>query len=398
MIHTRWLAVGAIAGVLTGLSGAAALLSGAHHVAHIFKSLLELVSLPIIFLSIVSALTGMNDQRDVAHIGGRVLRYTLLTTIISALIGMVLFLLIQPTGYAFTDAANATVAPHVGGNYLDFLLVIVPSNFIQAFSASSNVTSVVFLALLLGMAILSLPQDEKQRLHGGFAALFSAMLAVTRFILALMPIGIWAFLTIFVSSMEENSGQLVSLGLYVVTVLLANLVQGTVVLPLFLWFKNLSPRRIFDAFRPAIALAFVSKSSNMALPVTLECAQERAGIRPQIAKFVLPLCSTINMNGCAAFILITVLFVATGHGATISLLDMFAWVLVATVAAVGNAGVPMGCFFLTSAFLAHLKLPLHMMGVILPLYTLLDMVETGLNVWSDSCVAAVVNAEVPPRK
>ena len=132
----------------------------------------------------------------------------------------------------------------------------------------------------------------------------------------------------------------------------------------------------------------------MALPVTLDCAQNRAGIRPEIAKFVLPLCSTINMNGCAAFILITILFVATSHGVIITPFDMAIWVGVATVAAVGNAGVPMGCFFLTSAFLAHMQIPLHLMGVILPLYTLLDMVETSLNVWSDSCVAAVVNREV----
>ena len=100
------------------------------------------------------------------------------------------------------------------------------------------------------------------------------------------------------------------------------------------------------------------------------------------------------MNGCAAFILITVLFVAASSGMQLSAFDLLAWVLLSTLAAVGNAGVPMGCFFLTSAFLSHLHLPLELMGLILPIYALIDMVETALNVWSDSCVTAVVDKEL----
>lgn len=398
MIHTGWLIIGAIAGLVTGASGFAPLLTLSTHVALLFKNFLELVSLPIIFLSILSALTGIGDRRDVAHLGGRVLRYTFLTTVVSAFIGLILFVLIQPSGYDLASTiTNGFVAPASSGGYLDFVLAIVPSNIVSAFSASGNVTAVVFLAMLFGMAILTLPTEEKCTLHKGFSALFSMMLAVTRFILALMPIGIWAFTAQFAHTMADSGSQLASLAWYMVTVLAANAVQGLVVLPLLLRYKDLSPRRLFYAFRPAITLAFASKSSNMALPVTLHCAQKRAGIAPAVAKFVLPLCSTINMNGCAAFILITILFVTTSCGVAVSALDVVAWVLVATIAAVGNAGVPMGCFFLTSAFLAHMKMPLHMMGLILPLYALLDMVETALNVWSDSCVAAIVNKEMAPR-
>lgn len=398
MIHSGWLIAGALVGLVTGAIGFLPLLALADIVALLFKNFLELVSLPIIFLSILSALTGLSDRRDVAHLGGRVLRYTALTTIISALVGLALFIFIRPSGYDLVSAfSGAAPIAHAGASYLDFVLTIVPSNLVTAFSASSNVAAVVFLAVLFGMAVLTLPNEEKHTLHKSFSALFSMMLAVTRFILVLMPIGIWAFVAQFAHTMADSSVQLTSLLWYMVTVLAANVVQGVVVLPLLLWYKGFSAQQLFSAFRPAIALAFASKSSNMALPVTLQCAQERAGISPQVAKFVLPLCSTINMNGCAAFILITVLFVATSCGVAVSALDVVACVLVATIAAVGNAGVPMGCFFLTSAFLAHMQLPLHMMGLILPIYALLDMVETALNVWSDSCVAAIVHKEIAPR-
>ncbi|MCK4934980.1 MAG: cation:dicarboxylase symporter family transporter, partial [Simkaniaceae bacterium] len=106
----------------------------------------------------------------------------------------------------------------------------------------------------------------------------------------------------------------------------------------------------------------------------------------------------INMNGCAAFILITVLF-ALGHaGVSLTFVQMIPWIFIATLAAIGNAGVPMGCFFLTSAFLVGMNVPLGILGMILPLYAMFDMVETALNVWSDSCITATVDMEVKNKK
>jgi Na+/H+-dicarboxylate symporter len=115
---------------------------------------------------------------------------------------------------------------------------------------------------------------------------------------------------------------------------------------------------------------------------------------PKVANFTLPLCTTINMNACAAFILTTVLFVSMSNGIIFSAAEMFLWIFIATLAAIGNAGVPMGCYFLASAFLAAMNVPLNILGVILPFYTMIDMLESAINVWSDSCVAAVVDKEV----
>jgi Na+/H+-dicarboxylate symporter len=100
------------------------------------------------------------------------------------------------------------------------------------------------------------------------------------------------------------------------------------------------------------------------------------------------------MNACAGFILITVLFVSMSNGVTSSPIEMILWVVIATIAAIGNAGVPMGCYFLSTAFLAAMNVPLHILGIILPFYTLIDMLESAINVWSDSCVAAVVDKEL----
>jgi len=393
MINAWFILYGAVLGIFTGYSKVGLLLAGAQHVGLIFKNMLELISIPIIFLSITATVTRMKSGRDAAYLGLRVLRYTIATTLISASIGLFLFLLVRPNGTGLVHVGGP-VGVVSQGVYLSFLLGIIPSNVVQAFSSSSNVTSVVFLALLVSGAILTLPSEEKELLHRGFSALFSAMLAITQFIIVLMPIGVWAFVAQFVQALEAQRANLMGLGLYVVVVLGANIIQGFVVLPFIVWMRGLRPLTLMQAFKPALVLAFFSKSSNTALPVTIQCAEQRAGISPKVSRFVLPLCSTINMNGCAAFILITILFIGTSYGMIFSWLDMLVWLIVATIAAVGNAGVPMGCFFLTSAFLAHMQLPLHMMGVIFPIYAILDMVETALNVWSDSCVAAMVDTDI----
>ena len=140
---------------------------------------------------------------------------------------------------------------------------------------------------------------------------------------------------------------------------------------------------------PALSAAFFTKSSAAALPIAIRVSQERANISERVANFSLPLCTTINMNACAAFIYITVLFVSMSQGVTYSFVEMCLWVFLATLAAIGNAGVPMGCFFLSSAILASMNVPLYIMGVILPFYSLIDMLESAINVWSDACVTAV---------
>ena len=212
-----------------------------------------------------------------------------------------------------------------------------------------------------------------------------------------MPIGIFAFTIQFVQNIRAEAHQLQQLLFYGLCVVAANLIQGFIILPLILKFKGHSPIRTAKAMLPALTMAFFSKSSNATLPLTLDCAKNRLGVSDKTASFSLPLCSIINMNGCAAFILITLFFVCSSQGITFTLWQMIPWVFLSTFAAIGNAGVPMGCFFLTSAFLIGMGVPIELMGMILPLYSLFDMVETALNVWSDSCITAVVDKELAPQ-
>ena len=253
---------------------------------------------------------------------------------------------------------------------------------------------IAFLGFLLGLAALKLPNENKQVLNQLFSSLFKLILKVTELVIFVMPLGIWAFVTLLVIELKHNSSEFHSLILYLGVVLGANLLQGFIIIPLFLKSKGLSPFKVARGAGKALLLAFFSKSSNATLPVTLQCAEHQLGIKPRVAHFSLPLCTVINMNGCAAFILTTVLFISQMNGLVFSAWDLALWVLLATLAAIGNAGVPMGCFFLSSAFLIAMGVPIALLGLILPFYAFLDMVETALNVWSDIAVTAVIDKEL----
>ena len=385
----------AIAGVFTGWLDTPQLNNVCQIVADIFLRLLKLVSLPIIFFSLVATLSGMGGFADVKVLGGRVLKYTLLTTVIAATMALGLYLTIDPASSVIQ--LTGTDQPEIAATgYWSYLLSVIPSNIIEPFH-NNNVMGVLFLAILLSASILALNKEHKSVLHHFFESMFAAVMKMTSYILKLMPLAVWAFIALFMHDLQ-NQEILQGLALYLVCVLLANLIQAGIILPAILQLKGISPLRTLKAMWPALTVAFFAKSSSAALPSAVECAEKRMGVDSKIARFSLPLCITINMNACAAFILITVLFVSQSNGVVYSPMELVSWIFIASIAAIGNAGVPMGCYMLSSAFLAAMGIPLQILVVILPFYAFIDMLESGINVWSDSCVTVMVNHDIQTQR
>ena len=180
-----------------------------------------------------------------------------------------------------------------------------------------------------------------------------------------------------------------------------NLIQFFIVLPLFLLARGLNPVRTLGRMMPAVLMALFTKSSAATLPVTMATAENRLGVSQKVLRFVLPICTTINMNGCAAFILVTSLFVMQNGGTVLTLPTMLLWLLIAVISAVGNAGVPMGCYFLTISLMSSMNVPVDLMGAILPISAIIDKIETTVNVWSDSSVSTMtahdLRGKLPPE-
>jgi Na+/H+-dicarboxylate symporter len=403
---TGLLLAAVILGVLTAYSEFDALMGLARIVSDIFIRLLKLISMPICFLSITATLSGMKDLNALRSLGGRVLRYTLLTTVLATVVALGFYLWVNPAvdaSHLLSKIGTPSTVPSVISvdnhhlHILKYFIEAIPSNVMQPF-IEGNIFGVMFLALVISLAVIKLPEEPKQTLHQLFSSLFSMLMIMTRGLIVILPLAIWAFITLFCAdlfAMGAESGFIVrSIGLYLACVIGANLFQALVILPLFLKYHGLSPLKVAKAMAPALGFAFWSKSSSATLPLAIQCAETRLKIPAPIARFSLPLCTTINMNACAAFIMLTVMFVSHSYGMHFSAAQYVMWIFIASIAAIGNAGVPMGCYFLSSALIASLQLPLTMMAVILPFYSLIDMLETAINVWSDACVTAVTHQQI----
>lgn len=363
-------------------------------ISEIFVNLLKLVSLPLIFLSLVSTAAKMDSAQEAKNLGARTIKYTLSTTLVASLVGLLLYLLIDPSNTNVLLTANQTATNTNSSNQNSvwfFILQIIPKTFFEPF-LNNNVFGVLFLAMMISAAILSMPSKEKAPLASLLTSLFTLVTKLVNLFLYLLPVAVGSFVVLFVKDIQKGNDYR-SIGLYILCVVAANLVQGLIVLPSFLKWKGISPVKLAKDMWPALTLAFFTKSSAATLPCTIQCAEDHAGVKTKISRLCFPMCSTLNMNACAAFILVTVLYVSEINGISFSIMDMIFWVFIATVSAIGNAAVPMGCYFLASSYLASQNVPLQVLGIILPIYTVIDMLETALNVWSDSCIVAAVDKE-----
>ena len=395
-----WIAA-LVVGAILGLLGINWLNEVMNFVATVYTRLFQLLAVPTIVLAVISTFATFGSKGS-GKIFGRTLIYTLLTTFAAAAVGAILYVLIAPGNLPIDSVAGVdlkSLSQESGISnplqqqvtYSEHILSVIPNNIIKPF-LEGNVLSLLLLAFALGFGLSKLPESEnKAVVVKGLLGLQELLFVLIRGLIWTLPLGIVAFSAQL--SAQVTAGVVAdSIGKYVLVVLGGNVIQFFIVLPLFLLARGLNPIHVLGKMMPAVLMALFTKSSAATLPVTIDTAENRLGIHKNVARFVLPICTTINMNGCAAFILVTSLFVMQQGGTPLTIGTILLWILISVISAVGNAGVPMGCYFLTLSLMSGVGAPIAILGIILPIYTIIDMVETAENVWSDSCVAAIVDA------
>ena len=365
-------------------------------IATVYTRLFQLLAVPTIALAVMTTLAALGNQADTGKIFRRALVYTMLTTFAAAAVGLVLYNIVQPGNLpqAMVQSGTSALPQDLGEtSYYDHILGVIPNNIVRPF-AEGNVLSILILAAAVGIALAKMPSsDKKDVIIKGLQGLQDLLFLLIHALIWALPLGIVAFAAQL--SAQFSAGiVMASLGKYVAVILGGNMIQFFIILPLFLLARGLNPLRTLGRMMPAVLMALFTKSSAATLPVTMQTAEDRLGVSNKVSRFVLPICTTINLNGCAAFILVTSLFLMQNGGMALPWTTMILWLFISVLSAIGNAGVPMGCYFLTLSLMSGVNAPIGIMGIILPIYTIIDMIETAENVWSDSCVCAMVNKDM----
>ena len=383
-----------LVGAVLGLLGLDWLNNLMDFLATVYTRLFQLLAVPTIVLAVITTFATFGSKGS-GKIFGHTLVYTLLTTLAAAVVGALLYVVVSP-GNLPVEAINQgshAIEEAPQQTYYSHILSVIPNNILRPI-LEGNVLSLLLLAFAVGIGLSKLQDSEnKSVVVKGLLGLQDLLFLLIRGLIWTLPLGIVAFSAQL--SAQVSAGVVAnSIGKYVLVVLGGNVIQFFVVLPLFLMARGLNPLHVLSKMMPAVLMALFTKSSAATLPVTMETAEQRLGVKRNISRFVLPICTTINMNGCAAFILVTSLFVMQNGGTVITLPTILLWILISVVSAVGNAGVPMGCYFLTLSLMSGIGAPVAILGIILPIYTIIDMIETAENVWSDSCVCAMTDHDI----
>lgn len=362
----------------------------------LFLRALRMVIVPLIMTSIICGVSGLGASGNMGRLGARTLVYYTISSLLAILTGLVLVNLLQPgvgadLGLQREPENLANSIERFGNSpwqaLLRLVMDMVPTNPVAAM-ANGDMLQVIVFALLFGVFISRVPDALRQPLETFFQGAFAVMMGITHFVLAFAPLGIFALVarTVATTGLEVFSG----LGIYALTVFLGLVVHGVVTLPLLLVAFGLSPRRHVQAMSPALLTAFSTSSSSATLPLTMDSLENRAGVSNRVTSFVAPLGATVNMDGTALYECVAAVFIAQAYGLDLSLSQQFLVVVTALLASIGAAGIPMAGLVMISVILTAVGLPLEGVGLILAVDRVLDMCRTTVNVWSDSCCAAVV--------
>ena len=370
----------------------------------IFLRMLFMIVIPLVFASISLGVAGLGDLKRVGRIGGKAIGYFLASTALAATLGLVMVSIVRPgeripeatrvelmETYS-KDASSKVEAAATSDFGIQTLVNIVPRNPVKA-AADLDMLGIIFFGMIFGAALTMIAPEKARPMIAVLEALNDAVIKIVEIAMRLAPYGVAAL--IFGVTSRFGFDVIRLLGWYVAVVL------GSLLLHVFInisaiirFLVGMSPWKFFGRVRSALVTAFSTSSSSATLPTAISVAEENLGIPKQIAGFVLPLGSTMCMNGTALFEGITVITLAQAFGVQLGLGQMVAVMIMSVITAVGAAGVPGGSIPLLVGVLTMFGVPAEGIAIVLGVDRILDMSRTTVNVCGDlSATAWVAKSE-----
>ena len=257
--------------------------------------------------------------------------------------------------------------------------------------ANNEMLSIIFFAIIFGFFITKISKKHGEFLNNFFTAVFEVMMKVTLFVIKFTPLGIFGIVAKTIADQDDLGGLVTSMGLYMLTVILALGIHAIITLPVVLKvIGKANPVKHFKNMGTPLLTAFSTSSSGATLPLTMQAVKEESGVSNKISSFTLPLGATVNMDGTALYECIAAIFIAQAYGVDLTFVQQIIIVFTALLASIGAAAIPMAGLVMITVILTAVGLPLEGVGLILAVDRILDMFRTATNVWSDSCGAVII--------
>lgn len=373
---------------------------------NLFIKALVLVAVPLVFVTLVKGVAELKDTSSLSRLGGRTVVTYLCTTVFAVVVGMGSAMLMRPgdvigddvvaeMGQKYADATSTIQLKQSAaedGGPLRFLDDIVPSNIFAALTDNGKMLQIIFFALLFGVAVLAVPQQKKAPIITLFDSLNEVVMKLVGYVIACAPVGVAALMAGLVVDFNGDGSVFAALGVYAVNVVVA------LCFLLFVFYPTLAVLfgRVgyFDFIRrvyPLQLFAFTTSSSAATLPMTYTTAQERLGVSRETASFVLPIGTTINMDGTSCYQTVATLFIAQALGIDLTLSQLLTIVVMTTLSSIGTPAIPGGSYVILAMVLTSVGIPAESMALIIGIDRPLDMLRTSVNVTGDVSVALMID-------
>ncbi|WP_027318268.1 dicarboxylate/amino acid:cation symporter [Bacteroides graminisolvens] len=380
---------------------------------NIFIRMLQLIAVPLVLVSLIKGVTGIEDIRRFSQIGLKALLIYMSTTVCAILVGLALVLSVKPGN--FVDAAVASQMKesyqHVVNEKmsaaestseqgpLSFLNDIVPDNLFAASSNNSKMLQVIFFAIFFGIAAISLPKEKTKAVLKVVDSLYDIILKMVDYIIRFAPYGVFALMAALVADNSSNLSIFAALGMYTLTVIAGLLLLIFVFYPLLVHlFTRIQTKHFIRNMYPVQLLAFTTSSSAATLPLNMETTERDLGISKEITSFVLPVGTTINMDGTSCYQAIAVVFIAQVMHIHLGWSELIAIVLLTTISSIGTPAIPGGSYVILTMVLSSVGIPADGLALILGVDRPLDMLRTSVNVTGDATVASIIDKPRTKRK
>lgn len=367
----------------------------------LFLNALKMIVVPLIISAIITGVSNISSEKGFARMGAKTMIYYLTTSFIAILTGLILVNIFTPgiidgkpakelLALAPLSAEQLTsISGKDQGEIFKIFLRMVPPNIFKAASEGQMLGLITF-SLIFGFFIRRLLVQYREVQLNFWNGVYDVMLDITNLIMKIAPLGVLGLVAKTVSETGFDAVlPLLKFGGIVLIALLFHVVVSTSAILYAI--GKVNPAAYFKVMSKALLTAFSTSSSSATLPETIEGVSQ-AGVSKKVSSFVLPLGATINMDGTALYECVAAIFIAQAYGLDISFGMQLTIVLVALLTSIGVAGIPSASLVAIVIILKAIGLPETAIGLILVVDRPLDMIRTAVNVWSDSCGAAVIAA------